>query len=53
MNPGLLLLFFISVGTIVFPVLTSIVLRSDLLSIWALQGLFLFISRVTSSLSFF
>jgi 4-amino-4-deoxy-L-arabinose transferase-like glycosyltransferase len=42
MGPGLLLLFFISVGTIVFPVLTSIVLRTDLLSIWALQGLFLF-----------
>jgi 4-amino-4-deoxy-L-arabinose transferase-like glycosyltransferase len=42
MNPGLLLLFLISVGTIVFPVITSIGLGTDLPPIWALQGLFLF-----------
>ena len=42
MSPGLWLLFLISVGTIVFPLLTSIGLRTDLPSIWASQGLFLF-----------
>jgi hypothetical protein len=42
MNAGLLLLFFISVGTIVFPAITSIGLRADMPPIWALQGLFLF-----------
>jgi hypothetical protein len=42
MNSGLLLLFLISVGTIVFPVITAVVLGTDLPSLWALQGLFLF-----------
>jgi 4-amino-4-deoxy-L-arabinose transferase-like glycosyltransferase len=42
MNPGLLLLFFVSVGTVVLPVVTSIALGSDMQPIWALQGLFLF-----------
>jgi 4-amino-4-deoxy-L-arabinose transferase-like glycosyltransferase len=42
MNPGLLLLFFISVGTIVFPAVAAVALRTDMPSIWALQGLFLF-----------
>jgi 4-amino-4-deoxy-L-arabinose transferase-like glycosyltransferase len=42
MNAGLLLLFLVSVGTIVFPAITSIGLRADMPPIWALQGLFLF-----------
>jgi 4-amino-4-deoxy-L-arabinose transferase-like glycosyltransferase len=42
MNAGLLLLFLVSVGTIVFPAITSIALGSDMPPIWALQGLFLF-----------
>ena len=42
MNAGLLLLFLVSVGTIVFPAITSIGLGSDMPPIWALQGLFLF-----------
>jgi hypothetical protein len=42
MNPGLLLLFFVSVGTVVLPVVTSVALGSDMQPIWALQGLFLF-----------
>ena len=42
MNPGLLLLFLVSVGTIVFPMVTVVGLGSDLPPIWALQGLFLF-----------
>jgi hypothetical protein len=42
MNAGLLLLFLVSVGTIVFPAITSIGLGTDMPPIWALQGLFLF-----------
>jgi hypothetical protein len=43
MNSGLLLLFLISIGTIVFPVITAVVIGTDLPSVWALQGLFLFV----------
>lgn len=43
MNPGLRLLFYISVGTIVLPVLTSLAMGTDLPSLWALQGMFLFV----------
>jgi hypothetical protein len=42
MDGGLLLLFFIAVGTIVFPVMTAVGMRTDMEPIWALQGLFLF-----------
>jgi 4-amino-4-deoxy-L-arabinose transferase-like glycosyltransferase len=42
MNSGLLLLFLVSIGTIAFPVLTAVTLGTDLPSLWALQGLFLF-----------
>lgn len=42
MNPDLWLLFLISVGTIVFPVIISVGLGTDMLSLWAFQGLFLF-----------
>jgi hypothetical protein len=42
MSPGLHLLFLVSVGTIVLPMVVSVGLGSDMLSIWALQGLFLF-----------
>src|SRR5450631_3341481 len=42
MNPGVLLLFLVSVGTIVFPAITSVALGADMPPIWALQGLFLF-----------
>ena len=43
MSPGLRLLFYIAIGTIMLPVLTSIVMGTDLPSLWALQGLFLFV----------
>src|SRR3954470_3962753 len=43
MNPGLRLLFYISVGTIVLPVLTSLAMGTDLPSLWALPGMFLFV----------
>ncbi|WP_354201009.1 glycosyltransferase family 39 protein [Bradyrhizobium sp. JR4.1] len=42
MNPGLRLLFYVAVGTIALPVLISLVIGTDLPSLWALQGLFLF-----------
>ncbi len=43
MSPGLRLLFYIAIGTIVLPVVTSLGLGTDLPSLWALQGLFLFV----------
>jgi hypothetical protein len=43
MNSGLLLLFFVSIGTIVLPPITAIVLGTDMMPIWSLQGLFLFV----------
>lgn len=52
MNSGLLLLSFISVGTIILPVITSIGLGADLPPIWALQGLFLFIIVIVCSTSY-
>lgn len=42
MSSGLRLLFYVAIGTIVLPVLTSLVMGTDLPSLWALQGLFLF-----------
>jgi 4-amino-4-deoxy-L-arabinose transferase-like glycosyltransferase len=42
LNPGLWLLLLVSVGTIVFPAITAVALKSDMQPIWALQGLFLF-----------
>ena len=42
LNPGLWLLFLVSVGTIIFPAITAAALKSDMQPIWALQGLFLF-----------
>ncbi|WP_442869146.1 glycosyltransferase family 39 protein [Bradyrhizobium sp. CCBAU 45384] len=46
MSPGLRLLFYVAIGTIVLPVLTSLAMGTDLPSLWALQGLFLFIVLV-------
>ena len=43
MSPSLRLLFYIAIGTIVLPLLTSLVMGTDLPSLWALQGLFLFV----------
>ncbi len=42
MSPGLRLLLYVAIGTIVLPVLTSLAMGTDLPSLWALQGLFLF-----------
>jgi Dolichyl-phosphate-mannose-protein mannosyltransferase len=42
LNPGLWLLLLVGLGTIVFPAITAVALKSDMQPIWALQGLFLF-----------
>lgn len=42
MDSGLLLLFLVSIGTIAFPIITAVTLGTNLPSLWALQGLFLF-----------
>jgi 4-amino-4-deoxy-L-arabinose transferase-like glycosyltransferase len=52
MNPGLRLLFYVAVGTIALPVLTSLVIGTDLPSLWALQGLFLFAVLVVCGTSY-
>ncbi|WP_249225376.1 glycosyltransferase family 39 protein [Tardiphaga alba] len=41
MPPGLLLLFWVFVGTLAFPPLTSLALGTNMPSLWAAQGLFL------------
>ena len=43
MSSGLRLLFYVAIGTIVLPALTSLAMGTDLPSLWALQGLFLFV----------
>ncbi len=52
MNPGLLLLFLVGVGTIVFPAITAIGLGADMPPIWALQGLFLFVILIVCGASY-
>lgn len=42
MHPGLRLLLYVAIGTIALPVLISLLIGTDLPSLWALQGLFLF-----------
>jgi 4-amino-4-deoxy-L-arabinose transferase-like glycosyltransferase len=52
MNPGLSLLFLVSVGTIVLPMITVVGLGSDLPPIWSLQGLFLFAILIVCGASY-
>ncbi|BBO07279.1 MULTISPECIES: glycosyltransferase family 39 protein [Bradyrhizobium] len=52
MGPGLRLLFYVTMGTIVLPVVTSLVMGTDLPSLWALQGLFLFTVLVVCGTSY-
>jgi hypothetical protein len=52
MNPGLLLLFLVSVGTIVFPAITSVGLGAHMPPIWAFQGLFLFAIPIVCGTSY-
>jgi hypothetical protein len=52
MNPGLLLLLFVGVGTTVFPAVTAVGLGTDMPPIWALQGLFLFAILIVCGASY-
>jgi len=52
MNSGLYLLFLVSVGTIVFPVITAVALGTYLPSLWATQGLFLFVVPIVCGASY-
>jgi hypothetical protein len=52
LNPGLWLLFLVSIGTIVFPAITAVALRTDMQPIWALQGLFLFAILIVCGASY-
>jgi 4-amino-4-deoxy-L-arabinose transferase-like glycosyltransferase len=52
MDDGLQLLWLVGVGAIVFPVLTCVLVGTDLPSLWALQGLFLFVVPVVASTSY-
>ncbi len=52
MNPGLLLLFLVAVGIIVFPVITTVGFGTDMPPIWGLQGLFLLVVLIVCGASF-
>jgi len=52
LNPGLLLLFLVSVGTLVLPAIAAVGLGADLPPIWALQGLFLFAVLIVCGASY-
>jgi 4-amino-4-deoxy-L-arabinose transferase-like glycosyltransferase len=52
MHSGLLLLFLVSIGTIVFPAITSVALGADMPPLWALQGLFLFVILIVCGASY-
>jgi hypothetical protein len=52
MNSGLWLLFLVSIATIVLPAVTAVVLRSSMMAIWSLQGLFLFVILLVCGASY-
>ncbi len=52
MVPGLRLLFYIAIGTIALPVATSLIVGTDLPSLWALQGVFLFAVLIVCGTSY-
>jgi hypothetical protein len=52
LDEGLMLLLLIAAGTILFPVLTCLIVGTDLPSLWALQAIFLFVVPVVASTSF-
>jgi 4-amino-4-deoxy-L-arabinose transferase-like glycosyltransferase len=51
-DPGLLLLLYISLGTVVFPAVTAVLFGTDMPLLWALQGLFLFVIVIVCSMNF-
>jgi len=52
MNSGLWLLFLLSIATIVLPPVTAVALRSSMMAIWSLQGLFLFVILLVCGASY-
>ncbi|MEH2535152.1 4-amino-4-deoxy-L-arabinose transferase-like glycosyltransferase [Bradyrhizobium sp. AZCC 1588] len=52
MSPNLVLLGFIAIGTIGLPIAVALLMRTDLPSLWALQGLFLFAVVIVCSTSY-
>ncbi len=52
MNSSLLLLLLVSVGTIVFPAITTVALGADMPPVWGLQGLFLFVILIVCGASY-
>ncbi|WP_245448190.1 glycosyltransferase family 39 protein [Bradyrhizobium nitroreducens] len=52
MNSGLKLLYSVAIGTVALPVITSLAVGTDLPSLWALQGLFLFAVPVVCGASY-
>jgi hypothetical protein len=52
MNSGLWLLLLISIGTIILPPITAVLLGSDMMVIWSLQGLFLFVILIVCGASY-
>ncbi len=52
MNAGLRLLLLIAIGTIMFPALVSLAVGTDLPSLWAVQGLFLFVVLIVCATSY-
>lgn len=52
MDPGLRLLCYVAIGTIALPVATSLAFGTDLPSLWALQGVFLFAVLIVCGASY-
>lgn len=52
LNDGLRLLFYIAIGTISLPVANSLIMGTDLPSLWALQGLFMFVVVIVCGADF-
>ncbi|MBV9561550.1 MAG: glycosyltransferase family 39 protein [Bradyrhizobium sp.] len=48
MPSSLRLLLCISIGTVAFPAITSVVVGTDMLPLWALQGVFLFVILIVA-----
>ncbi|XUM23417.1 glycosyltransferase family 39 protein [Bradyrhizobium oligotrophicum S58] len=52
LDPGLWLLAMISIGTVVFPALVSVVFGTDMPPLWGLQGVFLFVIVIVCGASY-
>ncbi|MGJ5196255.1 MULTISPECIES: glycosyltransferase family 39 protein [unclassified Bradyrhizobium] len=52
LNGGLRLLSYIAIGTVGLPVINALIMGTDLPSLWALQGLFLFVVVIVCGASY-